>query len=119
MNNNKYPGICCGCGARVEAGEGIYQSGGNTWCSMPNRVSDHLSCATGHARRASAPKVSLEPNPEIVRVETERMAKFAEQDRIWASQGLCRCGRCGGAGGSSMWPGFTCYECGGRGTLVA
>lgn len=28
------------------------------------------------------------------------------------------CGRCGGAGGASCWPGWTCYDCGGRGTVA-
>lgn len=27
------------------------------------------------------------------------------------------CDRCGGAGGHRGWPGYTCFECGGRGTV--
>ncbi len=29
------------------------------------------------------------------------------------------CDRCGGAGGLSSWPGFVCYDCGGRGWILA
>lgn len=27
------------------------------------------------------------------------------------------CDRCGGYGGADCWPGFTCFQCGGRGWL--
>jgi len=44
--------------------------------------------------------------------ETERRKEAA-----WEQQGLERCSRCGGMGGSSHWPGFTCFDCGGSGAV--
>jgi hypothetical protein len=48
-------------------------------------------------------------------------AKREETQRAWAAEvarheamGEKVCDRCGGAGGFAHWPGFTCYECGGR-----
>lgn len=46
--------------------------------------------------------------------EAERVRVEAARDEAWARQGLVRCDRCGGAGGSQSWPGFTCYDCDGR-----
>lgn len=42
--------------------------------------------------------------------ERDRLALEADRKR----RGMRTCPPCGGAGGSSHWPGFTCYECGGR-----
>lgn len=51
------------------------------------------------------------------RLKAERLAREAEQDRRWAAQGLVRCDRCFGQGGRKEWPGFDCYDCGGRGAV--
>jgi hypothetical protein len=47
--------------------------------------------------------------------ERER-AEFA---RFAQTRDGCLCGRCGGYGGSDSWPGFTCFDCGGRGYVPA
>lgn len=53
-------------------------------------------------------------------------AKADEKAAAWArwvaeveARGEKVCDRCGGQGGANHWPGFTCYECGGRKTLPA
>lgn len=58
-----------------------------------------------------AEAVQYAKRDELARIERERRAA---QDTAWARQGLVRCDRCGGAGGSKSWPGFTCYDCDGR-----
>jgi hypothetical protein len=49
----------------------------------------------------------------VVGVERERA--------MWATlldqTGHELCGRCGGAGGAAQWPGYTCFDCGGRGYM--
>lgn len=47
----------------------------------------------------------------VVGIERERAMWATLLDR----NGKELCGRCGGAGGASQWPGYTCFECGGRG----
>lgn len=44
-------------------------------------------------------------------IDGERSAFAVYLDR----RGLQLCGRCGGAGGASQWPGCTCFDCGGKG----
>ena len=44
-------------------------------------------------------------------IDNERAAFAAYLDR----RGLQLCERCGGAGGASQWPGYTCYGCIGKG----
>lgn len=50
-------------------------------------------------------------------IRAERQRKIAEQDAAWALRGLVRCDRCFGEGGRKDWPGFTCFDCDGRGSL--
>lgn len=52
-------------------------------------------------------------------IRAERLRKIAAQDAAWARQGLVRCDHCGGVGGASHWPGYTCYDCGGVGAVPA
>jgi len=48
---------------------------------------------------------------DTIGVEQERAAFAMYLDL----RGLQLCERCGGAGGASQWPGFTCYDCVGKG----
>lgn len=120
---NRYPGYCAGCSTYVYRGEGVYASG-DLWCEEPTLSGSAHSCSKGHdraereraasfsmMRESAAERAARVPTPE----EIERQEQRAEQDRRWAAQGMTRCNRCGGAGGSNQWPGFTCYECGGAG----
>jgi len=43
--------------------------------------------------------------------------KREEQELTFAKQHRVRCQRCGGAGGARHWPGYTCFECGGSGSV--
>lgn len=63
-----------------------------------------------------ADAVQYAKRDELARIERERRAA---QDTAWAVHGLTRCDRCGGAGGAKQWPGFTCYDCEGRGAVPA
>lgn len=51
---------------------------------------------------------------------TQREAKAAAHGK-WVAELEARgdkvCDRCGGAGGRAEWPGFDCFDCGGRGFL--
>ncbi len=51
------------------------------------------------------------------RLKAEKAARDAAQDARWKAQGLVRCGRCFGAGGRKDWPGFSCFDCDGRGAV--
>lgn len=51
----------------------------------------------------------------VKRTEAARLAK-AWLDGIAASDRDV-CDRCGGLGGASHWPGFTCFECNGAGSV--
>lgn len=58
---------------------------------------------------------------EVVNSDAAREAtriREAARDAEWARQGLVRCDRCGGVGGASHWPGFTCFDCDGRGCVA-
>ena len=124
---NRYAGTCCGCGSHVYAREGFYHYG-NVWCEIPTMEWSASLCSKGHEIAArereesrkrqhqmNAERANRVSSPE----EIARQAKHAEQDAAWQARGLVRCKRCGGAGGSSHWPGFTCYECGGHGATPA
>jgi len=121
---NRYAGHGS-CGSYVYAGEGYYN--GQVYCSAPGNVLDTAwLCEVGSKRTIAeiiAKRNAPAPTPreltadEIARQE-QRRAQFAAQDAAWESQGLCRCNRCGGAGGSTQWPGFTCYDCGGSGAVI-
>lgn len=55
---------------------------------------------------------------DIITADADRaahIAREAKRDAAWKRAGMHRCQRCGGAGGHKMWPGFTCFECGGHG----
>ena len=51
------------------------------------------------------------------RMKAERLRVIAEREARWARQGLVSCSRCGGEGGAAHWPGFDCFDCGGRGAV--
>ncbi len=51
------------------------------------------------------------------RLKAERARIVAEREARWARQGLVSCSRCGGEGGRKDWPGFDCFDCGGRGAV--
>jgi hypothetical protein len=63
------------------------------------RVKDALDAVTRQTRKAAD------------------LAKREREDTAWAAQGLVRCPRCDGQGGRADWPGFDCYDCGGRRAL--
>lgn len=44
---------------------------------------------------------------------------MAARDEYARKNGGTTCKRCSGAGGASQWPGFVCYDCGGKGYTVA
>jgi len=46
-------------------------------------------------------------------IDSERSAFATYIDR----RGFQLCERCGGAGGASQWPGYTCFDCGGKGYM--
>lgn len=54
--------------------------------------------------------------------EGKDMATLIRVDRNGTKyyEGMCTCGRCGGAGGGDQWKytGWTCYECGGSGKVM-
>lgn len=52
-------------------------------------------------------------------IAAEAKRREAAREAAWAARGEERCDRCGGAGGANHWPGFTCYDCGGRGSVPA
>ena len=47
----------------------------------------------------------------LIGIERERVIYATYLDRT--NRKLCD--RCGGIGGSAQWPGYTCYECNGKG----
>jgi hypothetical protein len=49
----------------------------------------------------------------VMGIDAERAAFAIYLDR----RGLQLCHRCGGAGGASQWPGYTCFDCGGKGYM--
>ena len=51
------------------------------------------------------------------RLAEERRRVVAAREARWATQGLVSCDRCGGEGGRKDWPGFDCFDCGGRGAV--
>lgn len=122
MNTNKYPGVCSGCSERVGAGDGSYDLG-SVWCSPTVRVGDLTTCERyAPVERKIDEESTQNQLAQARRLPTEeeraRQIERAAEDRAWAKQGLRRCKRCHGAGGSHSWPGFTCYDCGGHGTTV-
>ena len=137
---NRYAGRCS-CGANVEAGAGIYFAGA-TYCDEPvwqggdvewdgeTIAVEVVGCPTLRRREARLyitsrrERIAYEASEEgqqraaaIAERAARNAAARAEQDATWAAHGLERCGRCGGAGGSSHWPGYTCYDCGGDGAV--
>ncbi len=67
-----------------------------------------------------ARKAAEAADPETIRRNAERAELRATQDARWAAEGMVRCDRCGGAGGSSAWAGtgHNCYKCGGHGAVT-
>jgi hypothetical protein len=119
---NRYKGYCV-CGTFVLAGEGFYN--GQTFCTKPGHVGD----SAGLCERLAAIEIQKAANPkpvarrELTDAEIKkaqaRQAEFARQDAEWSMRGLCRCDRCGGAGGSEAWPVWACYDCGGKGAVAS
>jgi hypothetical protein len=71
----------------------------NSFYAFRYRVRDAMAIITADADKAA------------------HAAHEAQRDAAWAAKGEHRCERCGGQGGSKAWPGFTCYDCGGRGSM--
>jgi hypothetical protein len=122
--SNRYPGICLYCGKRIAAGDGLLD-GSNVYC-YEGEYDDWLAReneARARAVRANADAVAV--NRFLVRfglgwidpAAAERNRRALEVQNLADARGEKVCGRCGGAGGSSHWPGYTCYDCGGRGTM--
>lgn len=129
IGENRYGGFC-NCGAYVQAGEGLYWS--SVYCSQPGHIPggvSHICSASAPREIAQMQKIQaalrerLANPPQLSAEEIARRqaaaARHAEEDAAWAARGLCRCKRCGGAGGSSMWPGWACYDCGGSGAVLS
>jgi DnaJ-class molecular chaperone len=122
---NRYAGNCACCLERVRPDEGYYD-GNDVWCSTPGSVGDINRVCEDRTAWGIQQAIKLDEARERNMQPRERTAKQiewdtkrAEQDRVWAAQGLRRCVRCSGEGGASSWPGFTCFDCGGSGTQVA
>ena len=50
------------------------------------------------------------------RAKAEHAEAVAQWLAALEAHGEEPCDRCGGAGGYQGWPGFTCYQCGGKGS---
>lgn len=50
--------------------------------------------------------------------DTAPSPAFARAAALAEQRGEDVCARCGGAGGASQWPGWTCFDCSGRGTVA-
>lgn len=120
---NRYGGHCV-CGTYVAAGDGFYWNGRLT-CSVPGALGDLGGICERYADiEIAAAKAAAEARatfvaPEPTAADVARNARRAAEDAAWTAKGLTRCDRCGGAGGASHWPGFTCYDCGGHGAVAA
>lgn len=81
------------------------------------RADDYAGGTTGfYAFRCRLNDAVDELTADARRAERDRIE--AAKDAVWADRGLVRCDRCGGAGGSTSWPGFYCFDCGGEGAVT-
>jgi len=119
-NPNKYAGECA-CGKYVNAGRGFYQYD-QVYCTEPVEIEGMAGffCEVD-ARSELRLREQIASAPIVEHVPTEgelaRQAERAQQDAEWERQGMKRCMRCAGRGGSRQWHDWVCYDCGGEGCL--
>jgi hypothetical protein len=139
---NNRDGACETCGVWVPAGAGAWMGARGVQCARHAamdaydaqrdyeaaeqrcRNADHQRTATYAALRHA---VRLPANPAEYDAWTpagraraaEHAAVVAERAAVAAANNGIVCTRCGGAGGHASWPGYTCFDCGGRGWVEA
>jgi hypothetical protein len=96
-----------------------------------NAMQDVVRCTRGDVYETVSDLVAEWPEAEANLDGTARRLLAAERARVEHAEAVARwakaveeagrevCDRCGGAGGYAGWPGFTCYECNGAGTVEA
>lgn len=139
---NRYPDACQTCGVYVAAAAGFFMPGRGVQCprhaamTPADAAADYAAAEQAkyneHRQRSAVyavirHAVGLAANPaEADRMTAEGRARAAEHARVMAERyavaeanGGTVCTRCGGVGGSESWPGWTCYDCDGRGWVAA
>jgi len=132
---NRFAGTCCYCGRSVAAFDGEYQYG-DVACAYHAGTEGHARWVADERDRddlhrlrikqfatlrqllglaVTSHQYELATDPTTQRIEAERRAAVAECHRVAEANDGTVCERCGGAGGSKSWPGFTCYGCDGLG----